>query len=56
MLALKEHDLDRVVEREVTKPEDEVARAKVKKGPGKSKGGNEAYVSILKTSYRLTLV
>jgi len=32
MLALEEHDLDRVVEREVTKPEDEVTRAKVQKG------------------------
>ena len=32
MLVLEEHDLDRFVEGEVTKPEDEVARAKVQKG------------------------
>ena len=32
MLVLEEHDLDRFVEGEVTKPKDEVARAKAKKG------------------------
>ena len=48
MLVLEEHDLDRFVEGEVTKPEDEVARAKVQKGPGKSKGGDEASVGILR--------
>ena len=31
MLVLEEHDLDRLVEGEVTKPEDEVTRAKVQK-------------------------
>ena len=40
--SLKEHDLDRFVEREVTDPEDEVARTKVQKGHGESKGGDEA--------------
>ena len=32
MLVLEEHDLDRFVEGEVTEPEDEVTRAKAKKG------------------------
>ena len=33
--SLEEHDLDRFVEGEVTEPEDEVARAKAKRGLGK---------------------
>ena len=37
MLVLEEHDLDRFVEGKVTEPEDEVTRAKAKRGPGKSK-------------------
>ena len=35
MLAFEEHDLDKFVEGEVTKPEDEVTRAKVQKGTWK---------------------
>ena len=45
--SLEEHDLDRFVEGEVTEPEDELARAKAKKGLGKSKGDDEACVDIL---------
>ena len=57
--SLEGQDLDRFVEGEVTEPEDEVTRAKAKKGLGKSKGDDEAcrhtlvqgtlwYASILK--------
>ena len=45
--SLEEHDLDRFVEGEVTEPEDEVARAKAKRGLGKSKGDDEACVGSL---------
>ena len=51
--SLEEHDLDRFVEGEVTEPEDEVARAKAKKGLGKSKGG-EACVGILRPPKELS--
>ena len=44
--SLEEHDLDRFVEGEVTEPEDEVTRAKAKKGLGKSKEDDEACVGI----------
>ena len=47
--SLEEHDLDRFVEGEVTEPEDEVARAKAKKGLGKSKEGDEACVGIIRS-------
>ena len=47
--SLEEHDLDRFVEGEVTEPEDELARAKAKKGLGKSKGDDEACVGILRS-------
>ena len=43
--SLEEHDL----EGKVTEPEDEVARAKAKKGLGKRKGGDEACVVILRS-------